>query len=49
MDFFKSLRQSFLKFNHPEAISKQLATLIKRLSLKTLKKSKRIPWILGKV
>ena len=30
MDFFKHLGQSFLKFNDPEAISKQLAPLIKR-------------------
>ena len=29
MDLFKILGQSFLKFNDPEAISKQLATLIK--------------------
>ena len=29
MDFFKSLGQSFLKFNNPAAISKQLAALIK--------------------
>ena len=30
MDFFKSLRQSLLKFNDPEAITKQLTALIKR-------------------
>ena len=29
MEFFKSLGQPFLKFNDPEAISKQLAALIK--------------------
>ena len=29
MNFFKRLGQSFLKFNDPEAISKQLAALIK--------------------
>ena len=29
MDFFKRLGQSFLKFNDPGAISKQLAALIK--------------------
>ena len=28
-DFYKSLRQFFLKYNGPEAISKQLAMLIK--------------------
>ena len=28
-DFFKGLRQFFLKFNDPEAISKQLMVLIK--------------------
>ena len=28
-DFFKGLRQSFLKFHHPEAISKQLRVSIK--------------------
>ena len=30
MPFFTSLEQSFPKFNDPEAISKQLAALIKR-------------------
>ena len=30
MDIFKSLGQSFLQFNDPEAISKQLTVLIKR-------------------
>ena len=30
MDFLKSLQQSFIKFNDPEAISNQLAALIKR-------------------
>ena len=30
MDFFKRLGQPFLKFKDPEAISKQLAALIKR-------------------
>ena len=30
MDFFKRLGQSFLKFNDPETISRQLALLIKR-------------------
>ena len=30
MDSFKSLGQSFLKFNDTEAISKQLVALIKR-------------------
>ena len=29
MEFFKGLRQFFLKFNYPEAISKQLTILIK--------------------
>ena len=29
MDFFKILEPSFLKFNDTEAISKQLATLVK--------------------
>ena len=29
MDLFKTLEQSFLKFNDPEAIRKLLATLIK--------------------
>ena len=29
VDFFKSLRQFSLKFNDPEAISKQLTKLIK--------------------
>ena len=29
VDFFKSLRQFFLKYNGPEAISKQLPALIK--------------------
>ena len=29
MYFFKSLAQSFLKFNNPEAISKTLTALIK--------------------
>ena len=29
VDFFKSLRQFSLKFNDPEAISKQLTMLIK--------------------
>ena len=29
VDFFKSLRQFSLKFNDPEAISKQLTLLIK--------------------
>ena len=29
MNFLKRLRQSFLKFNDPEAISKQLAPSIK--------------------
>ena len=29
VDFFKSLRQFSLKFNDPEAISKQLKVLIK--------------------
>ena len=29
MDFYKSLKQFFLKYNGPEAISKQLAALIK--------------------
>ena len=29
VDFFKSLRQFFLKFNDSEAISKQLTILIK--------------------
>ena len=28
-DFFKDFRQLFLKFNDPEAISKQLMVLIK--------------------
>ena len=28
-DFFKGLRQFFLKFNYPEAISNQLTVLIK--------------------
>ena len=28
-DFFESLRESFIKFNDPEAISKQLTVLIK--------------------
>ena len=28
-DFFKSLRESFIKFNDPESISKQLTVLIK--------------------
>ena len=28
-DFFKSLRQFFLKYNGPEAISEELAALIK--------------------
>ena len=28
-DFFKGSRQLFLKFNYPEAISKQLTVLIK--------------------
>ena len=46
MDFFKSSGQSFLKFNDLEAISKQLAALIKRQSLKKLKQSKKISWIL---
>ena len=31
MDFFKTPGQFFLKFNDPETISKQLATLVKRL------------------
>ena len=30
MALFKSLEQSFLKFNDPEATSKQLTVLIKR-------------------
>ena len=30
MDFFKSLGQSFLKFNDADPTSKQLAALIKR-------------------
>ena len=30
MDFYKTLGQFFLKFNDPEAISKQLAVLRKR-------------------
>ena len=29
MEFFKDLRQFFLKFNYPQAISKQLTVLIK--------------------
>ena len=29
VDFFKSLRQFFLKYNGPEAISKQWAALVK--------------------
>ena len=28
-DFFKGLRRFFLKFNYPQAISKQLTVLIK--------------------
>ena len=28
-DFYKTLRQFFLKYNGPEAISKELAALIK--------------------
>ena len=28
-EFFKGLRQIFLKFNYPQAISKQLTILIK--------------------
>ena len=28
-DFFKGLRQFFLKFNYPQAISKKLTVLIK--------------------
>ena len=31
MDFFNGIEQFFLKFNDPEAISKQLVALIKRL------------------
>ena len=30
MDFFKSLKPSFLIFNNPEAINKELAALKKR-------------------
>ena len=30
MEYFKSLEISFLKLNDPKAITKQLATLIKR-------------------
>ena len=30
MDFFKSLKNFFLKFNDPEQINKQLGELIKR-------------------
>ena len=31
MEFFKGLRQFFLKFNYPQAISKQLTQAIKKL------------------
>ena len=30
MDFYKSLLQSFLKFDDPEAINNQLTALLKR-------------------
>ena len=30
MDFLKSLKQSFLKFYAPEAITKQLTVLVRR-------------------
>ena len=30
MGYYKSLRQSILKFNDPQAISQQIASLIKR-------------------
>ena len=42
MHFFKSLGQSFLIFNDPAAISKQLAALMKRYKLKkNLKNQKK--------
>ena len=49
MDFFKSLRQSFLKFKDPEAISKKLEALIRREYLKKLKKSENDSWIFLKI
>ena len=45
----KSLGQSFLKFDDPAAISKQLAALIRPESLEKLKKSKKILWMFLKV
>ena len=40
-DFFQSLRQPFLKFYYPEAISKQLTVLIESLNnWKSLKNKK---------
>ena len=44
MDFFKSLEQSFLKFNNPEAISQILTALAKCSELKKRKKLQKIPW-----
>ena len=38
-DFFKGFRQFFLKFNYPEAISKQLTKLIKCEKIEKIKKN----------
>ena len=40
-DFFKGLRQFFLKFNYPQAISKQLTILIKCYKWKNWKNKKK--------
>ena len=40
-DFFKGLRQFFLKFTYPQAISKQLTILIKCYKWKNWKNKKK--------
>ena len=42
VDFFKNLRQFSLKFNDPEAISKQLTVLIQVLITEKIEKIKKI-------
>ena len=41
VNFFKNLRQFFVKFNDPEAISKQLTVLIKLLITEKIQKTKK--------
>ena len=42
VNFFKNLRQFFVKFNDPEAISKQLTVFNKVLITETIEKIKKI-------